>query len=430
MLVLLCISIVLCCINVGATSWYVLSGVWGVGFWYISRQNAYDLPGLRRYLLATFVIATAVLFWQTDVFSDDAHRYRWDGWVATHETDPYSAAPVDSSLAVLAHAADHVRYPEMINNNTLKTIYPPAAQHVFAAIVRVCGTTPLGFKVGWVAVCFALIALTTWLLWSDRPLLSRYLGILLSPVFLLHGFMDIHVDIMMALAFMLSLAMLRKGGWMTTAGSSIYAISIAMKYLPILLLRVVLQYQAPRMRIVVQRALIIGTTVALLYLPFIHSDVLGSLGVFASIWQANSLLAWAGNQFIEPHITRVMLLAAAGLVMLVIYLRWRLDMLWTSSLWVITLLVFSPVVHPWYLALPLMLCAAAPSRATIVWAVTMCAYAYTYENYKGNGVWYDHPVALAIEYVPVLVALGLDVSRGPLLLGDQHRMGLGASVDR
>lgn len=161
-----------------------------------------------------------------------------------------------------------------------------------------------------------------------------------------------------------------------------------------------------------------------------HSDVFGSLGVFARAWQANSLLAWTGNHFVEPQLTRVVLMAIAGSVMLVVFVRWSGDMLWMSSLWVITLLVFSPVVHPWYLALSLILWVVAPSRATIVWATTMCVYAYTYENYKGNGVWYDHPVALAIEYVPVLVALGLDVTRGPLLLRDQHRMGLSPSVDR
>lgn len=430
MLVLLCISIVACCINVGPTSWYVLSAVWGLGIWYIRRQESHDLLRLSRYLLATFAVAIALLFYQTDVFSDDAHRYRWDGWVAVHGVDPYSAAPVDSSLASLAHATDHVRYPDMINNNTLKTIYPPAAQLVFSAIVRICGTEPLAFKLGWVALCMSMIALTIWLLWSDLHLLSRYLGVLISPIILLHGFMDIHVDIMMALAVMLALAMLRKGGRMALVGSSIYGISIAMKYLPILLLPVVVKHHTLEKRIAFQRALIIGSTIALLYIPFMHSDVFGSLGVFARAWQANSLLAWTGNQFVEPQLTRVVLMAIAGSVMLVVFVRWSGDMLWMSSLWVITLLVFSPVVHPWYLALSLILWVVAPSRATIVWATTMCVYAYTYENYKGNGVWYDHPVALAIEYLPVLVALGLDVTRGPLLLRDQHRMGLSPSVDR
>lgn len=381
-------------------------------------------------LLATFALSCLALFPQTDVFSDDAHRYRWDGWVATHGMDPYAASPTDSTLRLLAHTVGTVRYPESINNNTLKTIYPPAAQHVFAAIVRVCGTDPLAFKLGWITLCLAMIALTIWLLWSDLHLLSRYLVVLISPIMLLHGFLDIHVDIMMALAAMLALVLLHKGRWFALLGSSIYGISIAFKYLPILLLPVFLQRSNVDKGAFLRRATIIVTTIALTYLPFIHSDSLGSLGLFARAWQANSLLAWIGNLCMEPHITRIVLMGLAAVTMLVVLVRWRSNLMWATSLCVIILLAFSPVVHPWYLALPLVLFVIAPSRTSIVWTITMCAYAYTYTNYKGYGVWFDHPVALAIEYVPVLVALTLDVVRGPLLLGNEHRMRLRASVNR
>lgn len=51
----------------------------------------------------------------------------------------------------------------------------------------------------------------------------------------------------------------------------------------------------------------------------------------------------------------------------------------------------------------------------------MCVYSVFYTTYKGDGVWFEHPIALAIEYIPVMFALARDIQRGPLLLRDEQR---------
>ena len=107
-------------------AWFAISMLWGLLMWKLVNGKRARFRTLRLVLIAVCAASVSVVFMQTDCLSDDAHRYRWDGWVAAHGVDPYSAAPVDSSLAHLAHENAGVRYPTDINNNTLKTIYPPA----------------------------------------------------------------------------------------------------------------------------------------------------------------------------------------------------------------------------------------------------------------------------------------------------------------
>jgi len=409
--------------------WFVLSAAWGFMMWKLVRGNSAVFRAVRPSLIALCTVCAAVLFIQTDLLSDDAHRYRWDGWVTVHGIDPYAAAPTDPSLAHLAHVNAGVRYPADINNNTLKTIYPPASQIVFQCCAMVGGTSPLGFKAAWVGLCLIFATVTLLLLWSNSVLSTLYLSIIASPIFLLHGFMDVHVDILMALVVGLALAILHTSTRIRTAAHLLLGCAIALKYLPVVLVPYFTTYNSTTLPAVIKRIAIIIVAVGAMYLPYLGSDVLGSLGVFAVAWQANSFAAWIGNCILQPAVTRVVLLGAVALGIVLILLRYRAQPSFAAALSVMLILLCSPVVHPWYLALPLVLLLIAPMRSTIVWTITMSIYGLTYQMYKGNGVWYDNPIALALEYVPVYVAFAVDIYRGPLLLGDEQRTCVSTSVD-
>jgi hypothetical protein len=300
---------------------------------------------------------------------------------------------------------------------------------VFRICVAAGGTSPLGFKAAWVGVCLVLVLLTLWLIWNNVVLSTLYLSIIASPILLLHGFMDIHVDILMALAAGLAIALLHRSTMISMAAQGLLGIAISMKYLPVVLVPHFITYNNVRLRAIIQRLAIIIAAVGVMYLPYVGSDVLGSLGVFAAAWQANSFLAWIGNSILQPAVTRVVLLGGAVLGIVLIQLRYRAHPSFAAALSVMLILLCSPVVHPWYLALPLVLLLIAPMRSTIVWTITMSIYGLTYQMYKGNGVWFDNPIALALEYVPVFVAFAVDIYRGPLLLGDEQRAGVATSVD-
>src|SRR5262249_53586758 len=66
--------------------------------------------------------------------SDDIHRYLWDGRVQAAGVNPYLHAPADPALDAIATPSRG-----SINNPTLVTSSPPAAQIVFLAVARLGG---------------------------------------------------------------------------------------------------------------------------------------------------------------------------------------------------------------------------------------------------------------------------------------------------
>jgi hypothetical protein len=90
-----------------------------------------SLPG---HWSAGFIITLAAIFrmmfiWRSPELSDDIYRYLFDGLMFLSGHNPYAAAPADVPAGIL-HVSDLIQF---INHPELPTIYPPAAQFVFAA---------------------------------------------------------------------------------------------------------------------------------------------------------------------------------------------------------------------------------------------------------------------------------------------------------
>jgi len=395
-----------------ALAWTMMTVPWLTILADARQLHSLLLVHARRMMLWTFFCCATLLFVNTDVFSDDAHRYRWDGLVSQHGINPYMYAPSDTILIELGHIAGNVIYPTDINNNTLRTIYPPASQFVFQAITSIFGTHPTAFKLGWVLLCIALVVATLALTW-DKPQTSvQYLAILLSPIMLLHGFLDIHVDVLMALligAVLLPIFTTRSQRFVQTVG---FAIAIALKYLPILFIPMFLHRNASNKTRILQGGMILGI-VSLLFLPFLTPGMFDGLGIFAAKWQGNSLLAYLWEPFMGPANGRLVLLASSVVMSFYCITRYRDNIAYATSLVLASIYVFSPVVHPWYLALPLILWVVVPSRTIIAWTFSIFTYGYTYALYKEHGVWEESTGLLFIQYLAVYIAYWFDVTRGP-----------------
>lgn len=70
------------------------------------------------------------------VMSTDLYRYVWDGRVQAAGINPYLYVPADPALAALRDTGEGpaMIYPNINRADTAPTIYPPAAQMLFAAI--------------------------------------------------------------------------------------------------------------------------------------------------------------------------------------------------------------------------------------------------------------------------------------------------------
>lgn len=123
-----------------AASWHVIGFALAAGAVYaagVALVRARPIP--RWALLAGLgcgLAARLVLLATPPIMSTDLYRYVWDGRVQAAGINPYRYLPSDPALAALR---DDRTGPEAIFINinrpeTAKTIYPPAAQALFAAI--------------------------------------------------------------------------------------------------------------------------------------------------------------------------------------------------------------------------------------------------------------------------------------------------------
>jgi hypothetical protein len=122
------------------------------------RALAAGSPLAFRVMLAAAVAFRLIAAVGPPSLSDDIYRYVWDGRVQAAFHHPYKFAPADPARSEMRDADVYPR----INHPELKTIYPPLAEMLFAALsLARLGVT--GFKVAFalidVAVIWALLAL-------------------------------------------------------------------------------------------------------------------------------------------------------------------------------------------------------------------------------------------------------------------------------
>jgi hypothetical protein len=122
------------------------------------------LPGRALHLVlgVALVLRLLVLF-APPLLSGDVFRYVWDGRVQADGINPYAYVPADPALA---HLRDAAIYPNINRATYARTIYPPAAQLIFAAIGQVSPSVlatkavMVGFEALAVLCLLRLLALT------------------------------------------------------------------------------------------------------------------------------------------------------------------------------------------------------------------------------------------------------------------------------
>ena len=269
----------------------------------------------------------------------------------------------------------------------------------------------MGWKIIWfILIITSCVIAVRWMPDKDE----RMLGVmaLTSPLFFLHGLVDIHLDVLVGFTLLLSFLALRQNK--VLVAGIILGIGISLKYLPIVALPFFLIHL--RGRPLRTFALALVATVGLAYMPFLGDNLWGNTGNFLERWFANSLAYKSLVPFLSKGATRLVLAAlmigAAG----VSWLKWRDKPAFGLTLALIGIMLFSPVVHAWYLLPALLLFPVAQSRSVIVWTATSCVYLFFVADYQVTGVWTEPYWMLHVETMPVVIAWFWDLVRGPLTL--------------
>jgi len=321
--------------------------------------------------------------------SDDIFRYIWDGRVWLHGINPFRYAPLDPALASLRD-----ELWARINNPGLPTIYPPLLQGVFALAARISPTV-LCFKTVFAALDLGagLCLFSALRRAGSAPLTVLYLW---HPAVVVEFAGQGHADAAglccLALALVFWARRRPLGSALALAGASLVKL-LPLAAFPALIRPLRFRWFVP--------LLAVGAA----YLPFVRHgvDPLGSLGTFAADWKANAFLfgVWAWLPGFWARGAAAIPAAAAVMV------GWKRGRPWPEvySWSVGLLLLFSPVVHPWYVLwlLPVALWLKHP--AWVVWSF-LAPFSYAVlPRFLSEGVWAESPWVKAAIYLPVLAVL-------------------------
>ena len=375
-------------------------------------------------VLAVALLLRLLFLFSPPQLSDDIYRYLWDGNNLLRGTNPYAAAP-SAVRPTPELAAIHSR----INHPDYVTIYPPAAQMVFAGGATLGGTAT-GLKAFLVLFDMGLCALLLMLLKRLEMPAWRAALYAWNPLPVLEIAGSGHVDgagLTMLLAALCLLVMYRKNTsgssrrlWPFLLSGALLACAGLVKLFPLALAPVLFLLVPPKYRMHFVLAFLGALTAQLLpFLPHL-SNMGASLEAYARNWEFagfafNTLRTMTGSgTTARLLLSSLFLLAVAGIVSRfagtidstessISGVRQALKACYAIAM---VFLLLTPTLQPWYalcLAVFLPFC-AGPAGLVLCWAVFL-----TYQvqiPYFILGQWIENPyVTAAIFLAPVTAYL-------------------------
>ncbi len=339
------------------------------------------------------------------VGSDDVYRYMWDGSVQSHGINPYRYAPDSPGLNSL-----HTHLlPSAVNHADMKTVYFPFSQWVFYGCYHLSGENIWGWKLILLSAELAtLIGLLLLLGLLNIPK-KFVLLCLLCPLSIVQFALDAHIDALGLSLLIFGLVAYFQGN--KVISYFLFALSISIKPVALLFLPI-LFFREKGARQKAQVALVPAVVVLGQFLPYVFSsNPFEGLTRFAENWTFNGVVFESLYlYFSDNQKSRLICAVLLCLVLLLVYVRKKepLDAFYFS---VLLLLLFSPVVHPWYVSWLAVMLPFARRWSGIVYAAFVSFTVYTIVNYKLHGNWDQSAVILALEYIPVIALMLLELRR-------------------
>jgi len=431
-----------------AVALYLAAGApWAWIVWRARRaaeSSPEGAPFSIRTAVALGLVARAVVLFGAPVLSDDLWRFLWDGRVLLAGTNPFRFAPDAVELAPLRDAAWR-----SINNPEVRTIYPPAAQGLFAAIALVGGGERL-LRASMAALdlgCVVLVARCG----ERRGVPEAGIAYALCPLAVVEPALSGHFDGLAAVLVLAGLLWLDRSR--LRAGVAL-GVAVATKIFAILAIPAVALARPRRAGLA---AASLGGVVALgFFLPFSGAGP-GGLPEFALRWSGNASayvalesgaraalgpfevrpgavrvrwlgrLSWASrgtaldprgplhrpkkseevdvfeSGYLASLIARIVVTLLVVLIAVGLALRGPPDRAALGALTVALLL--APVVHPWYVLWALPLALLRRSVPVLLWATLVPIAFLPLDLFRVTGEWRPPAWIPLVEYAPVYLAI-------------------------
>ena len=240
-------------------------------------------------------------FNSTPVYENDYKRYLWDGAVVASGENPYRFSPTEVSeagkvgafsvpgLTRLALQSNHAdRIADEVNSPHLTTIYPPAAQAVFAAAYWIAPYKTWGLKLVFLLLELAGLAALLAALHSRKSPLLWSAAYWLNPIIIFTTYNGIHMDVLLVPPLMAALLWI---GRHPLRAAVMLSVAAAIKIWPQLLAPVLFRGWRHRPVLYIGiAALIGGLTLASLAPMLLSLNSDSGLAAYSANWTNSSFL--------------------------------------------------------------------------------------------------------------------------------------------
>ncbi|MBK0382919.1 hypothetical protein I5M32_08100 [Pedobacter sp. SD-b] len=356
----------------------------------------------QNYFLAIF--ARLLLLFYFPHLSDDIYRFVWDGNQILHGINPFSYTPKE----LMTFHFDWVD-PQLflkMNSPNYFSVYPPINQFVFMlsaitgkgnllASVMIMRVIILAFDIGNIYLIKKLLIYFK----KDEKLVFLYA---LNPLAIVEFTGNLHFEAAMIFFTLLSIWFLLNKKWVWAA--VFLGFGVCTKLLPIIFLPFFIRYIGFKKTI--YAGLICGTVIVILFLPLIYNiellkNFISSIQLYygkfefnGSFYQIFKFIGW-GILGYNPiaYVSKILIvLTLAGFTIAYIKSKNIVE----GIFWMMfSYLMFSAIVHPWYILILVAFTPFLKWRFSLVWSVLICLSYYTYRILP-----YDESLTLVcVEYV-------------------------------
>lgn len=429
---LLCAGVIYLGFFVERTDFPLLAAAFSLAFAGYALLVAGRPGGTLKWLIGLGIALRIFLVFAFPRLSDDVYRFIWDGNLLRAGVNPFLELPDYYLGAGRAPAGVTPELYELLNSPTYYTIYPPVAQGVFTAAAYLSPTDWYWASVWMKLFLFGCELGTLWLLLRLLPVLGDKgdaaqvqnhqpqwpaLYYWLNPLIIVEITGNLHFEGVMIFFLLLALHFLIGSRW-ARAGVAM-ALSVASKLLPLLLLPYLLRRFFTRGRSPFWIfSVVFGVVLLLSFLPLIATGGFlfgfgSSLDLYFRTFEFNASLYYLARAYgyYELGWNQIArfgpLLAATGAmsILLLSLLDRRKDWASLPAGWLFAFVLYllcATTVHPWYLAVPIVLSCFTHWRFPLVWSflITLTYLSYATEPYAEN-LW-----VVGVEYLTVLFYFG------------------------
>ena len=382
-----------------------------------------DSVGLLFLILLAGLMARLMLFGTPAILEDDYNRYLWDGAVTANGINPYQYSPqqiangeVDNAMLYKLKTQSGEIF-QRINYPEFSTVYPPAAQMVFALVYWISPfnldalrLVLLIFEAGSVALILAILKhiqlspLWVTLYWWN-PLIIKEAG------------NSVHMEPLLMFPVLLACFLLLKGK--TMLSSAALAVAAGVKVWPILLVIPIWRQLLSSPKRLIANGFVFGLVLAVMITPVLYAELNdhSGFGAFASQWQASSaayLIAESIANWVWPYewdaVVDVTKIARFLLVLTLLFFigavsfksaaNWAMVM---KRMFLITAAIYllSPSNTPWYFIwIAPFLCFFPVKGLMLAGALIPLHYLFFHFNVRGQGEIY-HDLIIWLIWLPV-----------------------------